>query len=449
MTISRLYEERKTAIHLLRSGRSPTEVAQELNRSVGWVYKWQVRHKQESWAGLQGQSQAPKRHGRRISSEVRQAIRQARSELEAEAADPKNLKYIGAPAVQARLDQDQNKVAPLPSLRTIERVLTAAEMTNRHSSASKPKIEYPRLRPAHPHHLIQVDIVPHYLLGGEAVACFNALDVVSRYPTGQALAQRRATDAVAFLCHVWQEIGLPHYTQVDNEGCFSGGFTHQAVLGQVVRLALWVGTELVFSPVRHPESNGTVERFHQDYDNHVWEVRLQDRLHVNERGADFFQNYRHSRHHSRLNGQTPAEVHQRRPPKRLPTNFELPAGKLPLTCGQVHFMRRVNPKGAVSVLNLEWNVPDPHPNKGVWVTLDFTLNGATLHIYDAAPDIANRSCLAAYPFPLSEKVQPHSTASQLQSAQEESTQQAISLQLPLKLITLPIRSTAKLVASLF
>jgi hypothetical protein len=74
--------------------------------------------------------------------------------------------------------------------------------------------------------------------------------------------QRRAEDAADFLIHVWQEVGLPRYTQVDNEGCFSGGFTHPGVLGQVVRLALWVGTELVFNPMYNPESNGYVERFH-------------------------------------------------------------------------------------------------------------------------------------------------------------------------------------------
>jgi len=34
---------------------------------------------------------------------------------------------------------------------------------------------------------------------------------------------------------------LPDYTQVDNESCFSGGFTHPGVLGKVLRLGLMVG----------------------------------------------------------------------------------------------------------------------------------------------------------------------------------------------------------------
>jgi hypothetical protein len=69
-------------------------------------------------------------------------------------------------------------------------------------------------------------------------------------------------------------------------------------------------------------------------------------------------------------------------------------------------MRRVSPTGTVSVLNLEWSVPHPQPDRGVWVTIEFTRAGAWLSIYDAAPDADDRTCLATYPFPLKEAVQP-------------------------------------------
>ena len=447
MTVSNQDQERKTAIHMLRSGCSPQEVAAQLGRSLVWVYMWQGRFEQEGWSGLQDRSRAPKQHGRRLAPAIGLAIRRARSELEAEAAEGRGLKYWGARAVRARLKKDQ--VSPLPSIATIERVLRAAGMTRRASRQPQP-VKYPHLCPTQAHQLVQVDIVPHFLKGGAAVACFNAIDVVSHYPTGQALAQRRAQDAVAFLVHTWQELGLPQYSQVDNEGCFSGGFTHKGVLGQVLRLALLVGTELVFSPVRHPESNGTVERFHQDYNRHVWdETVLQDRSEVNQQGATFFQAYRHSAHHSALNEQTPDEVHHRLKLRQLPADFNLPSGKLPLTVGQVHFIRRVQPDATVSVLNLAWPVPDPEPNKGVWVTIHFTLTGATLRIYDSAPDVTNRRCLAAYPFPLSEKVQPSQTNSLEQTNSKANPQGAILLQLPLKLLAQPVRSTVKMVANFF
>ena len=96
---------------------------------------------------------------------------------------------------------------------------------------------------------MQIDIVPRYLPGGPCVSCFNAIVVVSRYPTGQQYTTKRSVDAVQFLLQVWRDLGVPDYTQVDNESCFSGGFTHLGVLGKVLRLGLMVGTELVFSPM--------------------------------------------------------------------------------------------------------------------------------------------------------------------------------------------------------
>jgi hypothetical protein len=245
------------------------------------------------------------------------------------------------------------------------------------------------------------------LPGGPLVACFNALDVVSRYPAGRATRTKRAADAVTFLVYVWQTLGVAQYTQVDNEGNFSGGTTHPGVLGQVLRAALYVGTEQVFTPFYHPESNGAIERFHQDYVDHVWTDTYLETLEDVERQAQhFFQQYRQSRHHTALQGRSPAEKHAERPARKLPANFRLPSGKTPLTAGRVHFIRKVSSARTISVLNLTWTVPTAQPDQGVWATLTFTAHGATLRVYDAAPDAAQRSCLGEHSFPLTESVQP-------------------------------------------
>jgi len=404
MTETERCEQRKTAIHLLRSGIAPSEVAHQLARSISWVYKWQSRFKAEGWAGLPSHSRAPPQCPRQLAAEVRQSIRQARSELEAEAADRSGLRYIGAGAVQGRLAE--KKVRPLPSTASIERVLRTAGMTRPHPEPGAAPVIYPHLQPTTPHQLCQVDIVPHFLTGGQAIACFNAIDVVSRYPTGQAYPHRRSQEAAEFLIHVWQEVGLAEYTQVDNEGCFSGGFTHPGVLGKVVRLALFVGTQLLFSPLDHPESNGSVERFHQDYDDHVWdETELQDCPDVQRQSDIFFPAYRRSRHHSALHGESPTQVHHRLPGRKLSPTFTLP-DKLPLTEGRVHFMRLVSPARTVSVLNMTWPVPAAQPQQGVWVTLELKTTGASLRVYDQAPDAQFRTCLVEHPFPLKEPVQP-------------------------------------------
>ncbi|MCC6601956.1 MAG: transposase [Anaerolineae bacterium] len=397
--------ERKLAVMQLRQGKTVTEVAQSLSRHPNWVRKWQKRFETEGWSGLKERTRAPKKPKHQLLPEVRAAICQTRLELEAEAALGEGLKYIGGRAVRTRLKQ--KRVKPLPSVSSIERTLREAGLTRPKAISSKSEIAYPRLQPTQPHQLCQVDIVPHFLQGGQRVACFNALDVVSRYPTGKPFARRRSQDAAGFLVHVWEEMGIARYTQVDNEACFSGGATHPYVLGKVVRLALAVGTELVFSPVRHPESNGFVERFHQDYDRHVWEdTYLSDLADVDKQAVCFFGLYRQRQDHKRLQGKSPGELHGLSTPRKLALDFTLPSEKQPLRVGRVHFIRRVQPDRSVRVLNVNWLVPHREPDQGVWVTLEFQVSGATLSIFDAAPDATDRICLVVYPFPLNEPVVP-------------------------------------------
>jgi transposase InsO family protein len=413
-----LFLERKMAIMQLRKGQAIEEVAQNMNRSVGWVSKWKKRFETEGWPGLRDRSRAPKRPGKTLPVEVKSAICQARMELECEAALGNGLKYIGGRAIRTRLKQ--SKVTPLPSVPTIERVIREAGLTKPKVNDNAGIITYPRLHPTQPHQLIQVDIVPHFLSGGQRIACFNSIDVVSRYPTGRAYAQRRSDDAANFLIHTWQEVGISRYTQVDNEGCFSGGATHPYVLGKVVRLALHVGTELLFSPCYHPQSNGTIERFHQDYNYHVWQdTYLSDLAAVNQQGEHFFRLYRQRSDHSQLKGQTPDQRHQYQSRQRLSSEFRLSTTKIPLREGRLHFMRRVAPDRTVRVLNVVWDVPDHDTTKGVWVTIDFGTRASTLSVFDAAPDAQQRRQLAVYPFPLKESVLPRTDIIDTSSAKPD------------------------------
>lgn len=399
--MSQLQTQREQAIHLIRAGLKTKEVATELGRSPQWVRKCWRRFQAEGWGGVVERSRAPHGHGRRMPEKVHRWVKKARSELEAEAKRNTGLKYIGARAIRTRLKEWP--INPLPSMRTIERILQQAHLT--HPRQPQPEIVYPHMQAKEPLELCQVDHIPRYLRGGQKVYCFNAIDVVSRYPTGQAKGDRRAETAAAFLVHVWQTVGLPTYTQVDNEACFIGGFTHAYVLGQCVRLALMVGTELVFSPVGHPKSNGYVERFHQDYQKHVWDdTYLAHPAAVQKQADHFFALYRHSRHHSGLNDQTPDEIHNLANQRLLSSDFTKPSGKLPLYTGQVHFMRRVDPDRSVAVLNARWTISKPDFTKGVWVTLDLQPEGAHLFIYDQAPDAGQRDLLAAHSFPISEPV---------------------------------------------
>lgn len=404
MDVTAKKSEREALIHLLRSDKTPREAAAELGKSIPWSYKWRARYNREGWAGLQERSRAPHRVARQTPAHVRKAILGVRSELEAESQKTDTLAYIGAGAIRARLVVQGIK--PIVSTATIERILHQAGATKPRSVQPKKEVVYPHLCPTATHQLTQVDIVPHYLKGGTSIACFNSIDVISRYPAGKPYASKSSGDTTDFLLHAWREMGISEYLQMDNESCFNGGYKHVYVIGKAVRLALLVGVQPVFSPFYHPKSNAHVERFHQDYSAFVWKKgHMQNLSDVCQRSALFFPNYRRSQHHSQLAGRSPQEIHLAHSFRKLPTGLRLPA-KLPITEGQVHFMRAIDQEHNALILNKKWTVSLAQPEQGVWATLFLTQKGAKLRFYDSAPDALKRRCLAEYPFPLKEPVVP-------------------------------------------
>jgi len=152
-----LLEERKSAIHLLRAGQSVRSVAAEMGRTRRWVRKWRKRYQTEGWGALKDRSRRPHQIVRQTTEVHKQAIRKARSELEAEAAEGKGLKYVGGQAIRTRLKE--KGIRPLPSTSTVERVIRAAGMTRPYQRPEQPEIRYPHLKVKRPQTLIQADIV--------------------------------------------------------------------------------------------------------------------------------------------------------------------------------------------------------------------------------------------------------------------------------------------------
>lgn len=400
-----LYHEREQAIHLLRSGYSVKEVAEILGRTEQWVRKWRKRYEESGWEGLRSRSRRPDHLSRQLPESIREAVIKARSELEA-LASRGGLKFIGSSAIRTRLKEEG--VTPLPSKRSIERILREANMTRPYRRSKELEETYPHLTPSEPHTLVQVDIYPRHLKGGQSVACFNAIDVVSRYPVSKAYDRRRSIEAVDFLQNVMRGMGVPRYIQMDNEGCFSGGNTHPGVIGKSVRVALMAGAEVVFSPIRHPQSQGHVERFHSTYGRHVWEdTLLEDISQVNSKGVDFIHKYVR-RPHPSLDEKTPLQVHRSLPERQLPSAFSLPENlsktRIPLYEGKVHFMRKVDEDGNITLLNKSWKVPGASVGQGVWATLTITPRESFVEVFDKAPDASGRTRFVRHPFPLNEEV---------------------------------------------
>ena len=118
---------RHSLVHLVRSGKSPEEAADELDYSPSWAYKWWGRFNEAGWEGLRSRSRAPQHHPNRITPKIEQMILKIRSKLEEEAEQPDKLSYIGAYAIRGRMIEYKLKDIPSPS--TIEKTLRLAGMT--------------------------------------------------------------------------------------------------------------------------------------------------------------------------------------------------------------------------------------------------------------------------------------------------------------------------------
>jgi len=81
---------------------------------------------------------------------------------------------------------------------------------------------------------------------------------------------------------------------------------------------------------------------------------------------------------------------------------------IPITTGQVHFIRKVESDSCIPILNHRWLVSDELINTGVWATIHFLTaqSHANLIIYDQPPDTLHRRHLAQYRFPLPQSVVP-------------------------------------------
>ena len=83
--------------------------------------------------------------------------------------------------------------------------------------------------------------------------------------------------------------------------------------------------------------------------------------------------------HPRLGGQTPAQHRRGLRLQRLPANFVVPTGRLPLAAGRVTFIRRVSVAGTVTLLSQSFRVGKRH--KGLYLRLVLDTGRGTLTAY--------------------------------------------------------------------
>ena len=191
---------------------------------------------------------------------------------------------------------------------------------------------------------------------------------------------------------VWQRLGLPDFLQLDNDSAFTGGQRTPRRFGALVRLALSLGTELIFTPPAEPKRNWLVEGL-----NGLWAGKFWGRNHfrslpeVVRQSQQFTHWYAHHYSPPALAGLTPAQAHRRGVPPRRLTSAQVRAvpKHLPLTAGRLPFIRRVSATGEISVLGERRKVGKRLAHQYVWAPVARRRNAWTFTI--GAPNGALRA----------------------------------------------------------
>ena len=365
------FSDRQQAIKLRLAGQSVVAICRILGRSREWVHLWWRRYRALGPNGLFDLTRA-NAQPRRIAPELERSILTIRQRLASQVYPGTRYSHIGASAILAEL---QNlHIRPLPSLRTIERVL-------QRNGVTLPKVRLAPFLPRHtypaPHadesnQLHQVDGVgPIYLKGNrQRYYIFVGKDAFDGAVCLRIYRSRKMAAVLDFLGECWKSLGRPAQVQFDNAREVAGWGPAARYLSRVIRLCLRFGVEPVFIPPAQPRYNGCVENFNGWFQPRLFQ-RHYTRLSTLKSELQRLQDTVNTQHvQRRLGGLTPAQYRRRCKLQKLPAHYRLPSEPLPIAAGRVTFIRQVTRNGKVHVLGQSFKVSKWLKGEYVKVVLD-------------------------------------------------------------------------------
>lgn len=320
---------RRLAIRLTIRGKRACEILKRIPRSRQWLYKWQRRFEQYGWAGLANQSRQPDSSPQEYQQAARKVIINVRRKFMRN-----NVGLIGAQAIRAEIIK-RRLLQATPCEATIKEWLKAAGLIEK-PAVAREKVYYPAPYWHEGCMLQAMDWTARYITGGEKVFAFHTIDAQTRALQQTIKADKTVTSVIEHVLEVWQNLGLPTFLQLDNDSAFNGGGKTCRRFGHFVRLALYFGIELIFTPPAEPKRNWLVESL-----NGLWAKSFWDRNKfralgdVRRKSVKFIGWYRDTYLPPALNGLTPAQAQRTVKSLRLTKRqiLNLPA-QLPITEGR-------------------------------------------------------------------------------------------------------------------
>lgn len=383
---------RRKAIRLHLRGLPVTKILKVVQRSKAWFSKWAHRFEQFGAAGLKSRSRRPHHQPTASAPSLVRAIVRTRRRLVRQ-----RVGLIGPRAIQREFERLGGVV---PSLTTIKRVLRQHGLI---PTAPAPSY-FPRPLEGLDGVLHAIDWTCRYLEDGVKVYAFHTLNLRTRACVQTIAADKQGRTVIAHLLQTWQTLGIPAFLQLDNDAAFCGGYKTPRRIGQVVRLCLYLGIELIFLPVAEPDRNGEVEELNGLWSRAFWQrQRFSSFRQVQRASPRFVQWYATCYAPPALAGKTPTQAQRAEHPRRLtPAQVRRLPDTLPITAGRIHFIRRVQTDGTIAFLSETWRVGRRFAGRYVWATI--TTHRHRLDIWYQRSAQSDWRLIKRFAYPLPEPV---------------------------------------------
>jgi transposase InsO family protein len=275
-------------------------------------YRWRRRYMEAgSFTALQERSRRPQRSPRRTGEAHQARVVYWRQQTS-----------WGAKKLQVVLREREGIALPV---RTIHHILERHGMIHPQAHAPAPQ----RFERAAPNELWQMDSKGKYPVPGALCHPLSILDDHSRYAVGlHPLPELRQGKAWPCLVETFRQYGVPQAMLMDRGSLWWSDFNGWGLTRLSVRL-IEQGIELLYGRVRHPQTQGKVERFHRTLADEVRRRGLPRSW--EEWGpllAEVQRDYNHWRPHEALGMRRPVELYQPSPKsyQESPATWEYPEG---------------------------------------------------------------------------------------------------------------------------
>jgi len=343
---------RRKAIRLTLRGLRPKDIRKQILRSRHWLWKWQTRYHALGPGGLKSQSRRPQHSTQRYSDAVRRRVVRIRRRLE-----QAHLGLIGFKAIQREWEQVY-PTQPVPRRSTLYVILHEAGVLR--DPPPKRIAYYPQPTATAQFVLHAMDWTLRYLEGGPKVYAFHTVTIPD-HAIHQTIARDKSSPtAGGHLLDACQQLGLPDGLQLDNDSAFNGNRRVPRVFSSFVRLALYLGIELIFIPFGEARRNGVVERLNGLWSQSFWRRRHFDSVACVQRASPAFMRWYTDEYSTSPTTKTCRLTDRQR--QSLPD-------ALPITAGRVHFVRLVDEQGNIALLNEVWHIDLRLAGKYVWATV--------------------------------------------------------------------------------